>query len=49
MDHVKVCLLSRFNSRHYNNALPGFALRFASPFRIGLIPDHDDDVMDEQK
>jgi hypothetical protein len=47
MDHVKVRLLSRFNSRQHSHANPG--LRFAFPFRIGLIPDHDDDVMDEQK
>ena len=47
MDHVEVRLLSRFDSRQYSHANPG--LHFASPFRIGLIPDHDDDVMDEQK
>jgi hypothetical protein len=47
MDHVEVRPLCRSDSRRYNNAYPG--LRFAFPFRIGLIPDHDDDVMDEQK
>lgn len=47
VDHVKVRPLCHSDSRQYSHANPG--LRFAFPFRIGLIPDHDDDVMDEQK